>query len=187
MNFLKNISASPPPQLKSPKPIDGAFLFLLAITIGSGGLVILQKGTERALEISFETLHFITALSPKIVAGIFIASTLPLLLPRNKVALWIGKDSGLRGIALACLAGAAIPGGPMMIFPLAAGLMTAGAEIGAITTFLTSWSLLGLNRTLIWEFSFFAPEMVWLRWIVSAPLPLLLGLATQYISLRFGK
>ncbi|WP_316859536.1 hypothetical protein [uncultured Cohaesibacter sp.] len=55
----------------------------------------------------------------------------------------------------------------MMIFPLAAGFVAAGADLGAIIAFVSSWNLLGLNRTLIWEFSFFAPEMVWVRWGLS--------------------
>lgn len=49
-----------------------------------------------------------------------IAATLPLLLPRDNVAVWIGRESGVRGLLLTAFAGAAIPGGPALTFPLAA-------------------------------------------------------------------
>jgi uncharacterized membrane protein YraQ (UPF0718 family) len=185
MNFLKNITADPPPEPKRRKNIDGGFLFLLAVTLASGIAVLLLKGPARVVEICLETGAFIVALTPKIAAGTFIASALPLLMPRDKVAGWIGKDSGARGIALACLAGAVIPGGPMMIFPIAAGFIAAGADIGAIIAFVSSWNLLGLNRTLIWEFSFFAPDIVWLRWGLSLPMPFLLGLSARSFAYRF--
>lgn len=89
---------------------------LAAFTATAGTLVALTRGAERVVQIVAETAWFVAILSPKIAAGLFIAATLPLLMPRDKVAQWIGRESGLRGLALAAAAGAAIPGGPMMTF-----------------------------------------------------------------------
>lgn len=181
---MKNIAADPPPPQTRRRAIDGGFLVLAAFTLAAGGVVALTRGADRALQIVVDTAWFVTILSPKIAAGIFIAATLPLLMPRDRVAQWIGRESGLRGLALAALAGAAIPGGPMMTFPLAAGFVTAGADIGAVVAFVSGWSLLGLNRTLIWEFSFLPADLVWTRYLLCLPFPLLIGYGARRVARR---
>ena len=186
MNSLKNIAADPPPEQKKRKIIDGGFLFLCFVTAAAGFAVLLKDGWQKLLDIGLETFVFIAALGPKVAAGTFIASTLPLLMPRDRLAGWIGRESGMRGIALATLAGAAIPGGPMMIFPISVGFLTAGADMGAVIAFLTSWNLLGLNRTLIWEFSFYTPDLVWFRWLVSLPMPFALGWLARSLTYRWA-
>ena len=179
MLSLKNTEADPPPEPRARKIIDGGFLVLLGLTLLSAGLVFFKQGGARVWQITQETFGFLLLLSPKIVAGVFIAATLPLVLPRDKIGRWIGAESGLRGLALATLAGAAIPGGPMMTFPLAAGFGIAGADIGTMLAFVTGWSLLGLNRTLIWEFSFLPHDLVWTRYLLSLPFPVLVGLGAR--------
>ena len=114
----------------------------------------------------------------------FIAATLPLLLPRDRVAAWIGRESGLRGLLLAGFAGTAIPGGPAMIFPLAASFGAAGADLGAVMAFVSGWGLLSLNRTLIWEFSFLPAGLVWWRVGLCLPFPILVGLGARLLSRR---
>lgn len=180
---MTDIQDQPRPR-EVPKPakrpvVDGGFLVLAGLTLLAGVLVAIQAGPGRLWAIIVETFGFIALLAPKILGGVFIAASLPLLLPREKVAEWIGRESGLRGLALAALAGAAIPGGPMMTFPLAAGFAVVGADIGAIMAFVSGWNLLSLNRTLIWEFSFLPADLVWLRVLISLPLPLLLGLSAR--------
>lgn len=184
MRSLKNIAADAPPARKPRRTLDGGFFVLTVFTLVAGAAVCLTKGPERVAEIMAETLRFIAVLSPKIAAGIFIAATLPMLLPREKVGRLIGHDSGLRGLAVATVCGAAIPGGPMMTFPLAAGLGLAGADLGATIAFISGWSLLGLNRTLIWEFSFLPAELVWTRYLLCLPAPVLLGLAVRMFRQR---
>jgi hypothetical protein len=72
----------------------------------------------------------------------------------------------------------------MMTFPLAAGLGVAGADLGAVIAFISGWSLLGLNRTLIWEFSFLPADLVWTRYLLSLPMPVLLGMAARSLMQR---
>jgi uncharacterized membrane protein YraQ (UPF0718 family) len=184
MPSLKNIAADPPPTRKPRKVIDGSFLILSTFTIAAGVAVFLASGWQRTFEILVETFGFLALLSPKLGAGIFIAATLPLMLPREKVGRMIGKESGLRGLVVAVACGAALPGGPMMTFPVAAGLAAAGADLGAMIAFISGWSLLGLNRTLIWEFSFLPSDMVWTRYLLSVPVPVLLGLAVRMFMQR---
>lgn len=179
MPSLKNTKADPPPTPKPRKVIDTGFLVLAGFTLAGAVAVVMKSGVGRALEILRETFGFLALLSPKIAAGIFIAATLPMLLPREKVGRVIGRESGLKGLAVAVACGAALPGGPMMTFPIAAGLGAAGADLGAMVAFVSGWSLLGLNRTLIWEFSFLPSELVWTRYLISLPIPILLGLTAR--------
>jgi uncharacterized membrane protein YraQ (UPF0718 family) len=184
MPSLKNIAADPPPETKSRKVFDGSFLVLLALTLAGGVAVGIVSGWGRVVDILLETFGFLAVLAPKIGAGIFIAATLPILLPRDRVGRLIGRESGVRGLVVATACGAAIPGGPMMTFPLAAGLGVAGADLGAVIAFISGWSLLGLNRTLIWEFSFLPADLVWTRYLLSLPMPVLLGMAARSLMQR---
>ena len=179
MPSSKSTAPDPPPERTPRRILDGGFLVLAASTLAGGVAVAALRGPERAAAIAAETVGFLGLLAPKIAAGIFIAATLPMLLPRETVGRLIGRDSGLRGLAVAAACGAALPGGPMMTFPLAAGLGAAGADLGAVVAFVSGWCLLGLNRTLIWELSFLPSDLVWARDLLSLPAPLVLGLAAR--------
>lgn len=181
MPSLKNTAAEPPPEQPSRPVFDTGFYILAVSALAAGALVVLFKGWDRALAIARDEMLFMAILAPKIAAGMFIAATLPLLMPRDKVAIWIGRESGMRGLLLAAFAGAAIPGGPAMTFPLAASFGLVGADIGAIMAFVTSWALLSLNRTLIWEFSFLPVDLVWWRVLLCLPFPILIGLAARAV------
>lgn len=184
MLSLKNIAADPPAERHPRKVIDGSLLVLLGFTLAGAAAVLWITGVARALDIVAETFGLLGILAPKIAAGIYIAATLPMLLLRDRVGRLIGQESGLRGLAVAAACGAAIPGGPMMTFPLAAGLTVAGADFGAMVAFVSGWSLLGLNRTLIWEFSFLPSHLVWTRYLLCLPVPVLLGLMARAITRR---
>jgi uncharacterized membrane protein YraQ (UPF0718 family) len=157
------------------KAFDQSFWVLFAIAVCAGFAVALQKGPMRVLEIAGDYLGFLLVLSPKILCGFFVAASVPVLIPREVMVRWVGSESGTRGLFVACIAGALIPGGPSMIFPLAAGLRAAGASVAVLVSFVTAWSLYGINRTLIWEMSFLHIDFVLLRVLVCLPLPFLAG------------
>lgn len=159
--------------------IDGGFLILIAATLLAAVLVTLRFGPMHTFQTTLGALGFLAILLPKIVCGVFIAAAIPVLIPRESVARWIGRESGVKGLAAAALAGAALPGGPSMTFPLTASLMFSGADLGASLAFVTGWSLFNLNRTLIWELSFLPPEFVGLRVLFCLPAPILLGLLAR--------
>ncbi|MBN2905520.1 MAG: hypothetical protein JXJ18_02295 [Rhodobacteraceae bacterium] len=174
------MSTQPPdPPAKPPKLIDGAFLFILALALGSGAAVFWLKGADRFTQILLHDLGLSLALLPKIAAGVVIATALPFLLPRERVLALIGPESGLRGLAIATAAGAVFPGGPSVTYPLTIGLMAAGADLGAGVALVSGWVLFGLNRTLIWELSFLPAHFVALRVALSLPAPILMGLIVR--------
>lgn len=168
------------PVLGHQKAFDASFLILLVIAFVAACGVAYLKGPARVVEIAFSYLGFLVVLTPKILCGFFVAAAVPILVPREQLMRWVGQESGVRGLTIAALAGAAVPGGPMMIFPLAVSFISAGARLPVVVSFVTAWSLYGLNRTIIWEMSFLQVDFVLLRVLICLPFPILAGwLATR--------
>jgi len=163
------------PPLGRQSTFDTSFLILLVIACAAAIAVAWLKGPMRVVEIAASYLGFLAVLSPKILCGFFVAAAIPILIPRHLLTRWVGQESGTRGLWVASLAGALVPGGPMMIFPLAVGFRAAGASAATLITFVTAWSLLGINRTVIWEMSFLHIDFVALRVLISLPFPFLAG------------
>lgn len=164
--------------------IDRGFQILIAATVVAGLLVTWRSGVGHMAETALGALGFLAVLLPKIVAGVFLAATIPVLIPRERISAWIGRESGVRGLLAATVAGALLPGGPSMAYPLTASLMVSGADIGASLAFVTGWSLFNLNRTLIWELSFLPYDFVGIRVLVSLLLPVALGIVARAIWSR---
>lgn len=163
---------------------DVGLLVVASVAITAGALCYILKGPEVFLATLEDDLGLLLSILPKVLAGVLLAGLLTVLLPQDKVARWMGARSGLRGLVLAGLAGALLPGGPMMAFPLTVALGVAGADIGTATAFIAGWGLLNLNRTLVWEMSFFAHDFVYLRYGLSLLVPVLLGLAARMVFAR---
>ncbi|MBO9465138.1 hypothetical protein J7443_07860 [Tropicibacter sp. R15_0] len=169
------------PPLGRQRAFDTSFVILLVIAIAAATGVAWLHGPGRVVEIMARYLGFLLVLSPKILCGFFVAAAVPILIPREVITRWVGQGSGTRGLAMASLAGALVPGGPMMIFPLAAGFRAAGASTAVLISFVTAWSLYGLNRTVIWEMSFLPIDFVLARVAICLPVPFLLGWLAQKV------
>jgi uncharacterized membrane protein YraQ (UPF0718 family) len=159
---------------------------MAVVVAGAAGLVYWRDGRDRFLEILGSDLGLFAEMLPKVLAGCFIGAFVALLLPRELVARWVGKDSGLLGLLVATIFGALLPGGPVTIFPVATAFLAVGADVGAAVAFITSWTLLGYTRALVWELPFFGPDFVVWRLLVSVPLPIVAGILARLIVAAFG-
>ena len=166
-----------------PKPrqrlFDTGFYVVAGIAVVAGAMVWRLEGPARFWDILGTDLLFAAALLPKIAGGILLATALAILLPKERVLKAVGPESGLRGLCIAMIAGAVIPGGPSVTYPLAVGLMASGADLAAAITMISSWVLLSVNRTVIWELSFIPADLVLLRVLLTLPVPILLGLLVR--------
>lgn len=163
---------------------------IASVAIISGTIVYFRDGTQRFITIlSSDTWLFVDML-PKMAAGCMIAAFVTRLLPREVVARVVGAESGLLGLCIAMVMGAALPGGPLTIYPVAGAFLVLGADVGTAITFITAWNLLGYNRALIWELPFFGSEFVGWRILIALPLPLIAGLlartAVRSLGPRWG-
>lgn len=96
-------------------------------------------GMKSALKMTAQVL-------PLLIFAFIVAGMVQVLLPRDLLSRWIGVESGIRGIIIGSIAGGLTPGGPYVSFPLAAGLLQAGAGIGTVVAFLVGWSLWAVSR-----------------------------------------
>jgi uncharacterized membrane protein YraQ (UPF0718 family) len=63
------------------------------------------------------------------------------------VAKWLGKGSGAKGILIGSVAGMIVPpGGPIVVYAIAAGLIKSGASFATMVAFVTAYNLLALHR-----------------------------------------
>ena len=108
------------------------------------------------------------------------------LLPKDLIASWLGHGSGLKGIMIATAVGLVMPGGPIIAFPVVVALAKSGAGFPALVTFLTSWSLLGLQRVFAYELTMMGPRFVMNRMAAASILTPLSGLAAWFCQWLFG-
>jgi len=153
-----------------------------------GVLVLLGVAYLKAPELAAEGLRsgarLLWSVLPRLLAAFAIAGILQVLIPQQIVLRWIGSESGIRGVLVASVAGAITPGGPMLSFPIVAGLYQAGAGLGPLVAYLTSWSLLGVHRIVAWELPLMGSRFVLVRLAVSFLLPVLAGYLANAIGDR---
>ncbi|MGB0748845.1 MAG: hypothetical protein ACPGO3_08875 [Magnetospiraceae bacterium] len=154
-------------------------IFLIAVFMLAEAWRRGQGGHVEALKIAARQA---VNLTPRIVIAVIGASFMAALLPEDHVAAFIGEESGLMGLAIATIAGAAVPAGPMVAFPIAAALTAAGAGFPQIITFLTGWSLLYGMRVLTYEIPSFGSAFVMRRLLVCLPFPPLAGAVAYLVS-----
>jgi uncharacterized membrane protein YraQ (UPF0718 family) len=120
------------------------------LVMGALALVLLFVGYQRGGGEHLTGLRTAVTLVGQILPLLFFAfivgGMIQALLPQDLLNRWVGTESGLRGILLGTLAGGLCPGGPYVSLPLVAGLLRAGAGIGVLVAFLTSWSLWAIAR-----------------------------------------
>lgn len=115
---------------------------------------------------------------PLLLAAFLIAGLVRALISRELVARWLGSRSGWRGIGLACVVGALIPGGPYVYYPICGALLQAGASVGVLVAFVTAKNLYSITRIPL-EFALLGPHLALIRYAVTFLLPPLLGALAQ--------
>jgi len=154
----------------------GLAVILLGLAWQRGG------GTmARGFQASAELFVFVM---PRLLAAFVVGGLIEALVPPETIGALLGRESGLRGLSIAWVAGALAPGGPIVSFPILASLYRAGAEPALVMTFLTSWSILVLNRILIWELPMFGFHFTSFRFLTALLMPPLVGLLARALYTR---
>lgn len=120
-------------------------------------------------------------ITPRMIAAFIIAGLIQAVVPQEVILRWMGHGSGARGILIAMTLGSVTPGGPMTHFPIVASLFKVGVGVGPLIAYLTSWSLLGINRAIMWEIPFLGVKVVALRIAVSFFFPFFAGWLAEII------
>jgi len=154
---------------------DRTFWMFVVITLAAAAGCWWLKGYDALIEAFHDDLELLVYISPRILLAMLVAGFAQVLLPRDKVAHWVGEQSGWRGLVIATAAGALTPGGPITSFPFVLALYMAGADRGALVAYLTSWALLGFQRVMMWEIPLMGMDFAVMRSLANLPLPLIAG------------
>jgi len=158
---------------------DRSFWMFLVLAAAAAAACWAIKGPEAFKDALHDDLGLMATVFPRVLLALMVAGLVQAVLPRDKVAYWVGSESGLRGILIATVAGALTPGGPMTSFPFVVALYMAGADRGSLVAYLTSWELLGFQRFMVWEVPMLGVDFALLRGLANLPLPILAGLLAR--------
>jgi hypothetical protein len=131
---------------------------------------------------AYEGARDFVVLIPRVLVGVVGSGYLAAVMPPELIARWIGPNSGIPGIIIGMIAGAATPGGAVVGFSVGAAALKGGAGTPQVIAFTTAWSLYTIQRLINWEIYMMPPRVVWLRAVVSIPLPFLAGLVAMLIG-----
>jgi len=158
-------------------------ILLALVPLALAGLAWWRGGTELALAGLVQGSQTRFSGVPLLLAAFPIAGLIQTLGGRELGPHWLGAGSGWRGVALACLGGALIPGGPYVYYPIAAALMKSGAGLGVLVAFVTAKNLWSISR-LPMEFALLGPQLTIIRFVATLMLPPLLGFLAEFL---FGR
>ena len=132
---------------------------LLGIAWGKGGWLLALDGVK----ISGSLLLDVT---PLLIAAFLVAGLIQSMVDKETVTRWLGAESGWRGIGLACLGGALIPGGPYVYYPIAGVLLNTGAGIGVLVAFITAKNLWSISQIPM-ELALLGPDLTLVRYSIT--------------------
>ena len=163
-----------------------SFYLFAGLTVILGTVSYALRGPDVLMSAIGEEFGFLAVIAPRIGAALVVAGFVQVLVPRGLVARLLGSRAGVKGIVIASLAGAFTPGGPMTSFPLLVALFASGAHRGSLIAYITGWSLLGVQRVLVWELPLMGSHFVLIRVLACLPLPILAGIVASRINFTWA-
>lgn len=155
-----------------------ATLTLVFIALFMGGFLYFKDKSLlfKGLDVSFQNVK---SQLPLLLLAFVLVGFLEVLLPVDLVQEYLGEGSGITGILLAALMGAALPAGPYVVFPIASAMAVAGAGTPFLVAFITGWMMLSASA-LPFELSLMGPRFTLIRVPIFMVFPLLAGLITYW-------
>ena len=163
------------------KTFDWSTAVITVLMASAAITVYLRDGFDRFTAVFLGDVDIFIDILPKMAAGCLIGVFSTLLIPREMVGRLVGAESGVTGLVIATFAGIIMPGGPVTVYPVAGAFLAVGADIGAALAFVTSWTLLGYARVLVWELPFMGTNFVLWRMVVALAFPLIVGLTGRWV------
>jgi uncharacterized membrane protein YraQ (UPF0718 family) len=149
-----------------------------------GVLAFYQGGWERLSEGLLISGKTFVQVFPLLIIAFALSGLISVIISKDVVSHWLGRKSGIKGLLLAGLAGAAIPGGPYIYFPIAATFLVSGAEIGTVVCFVTAKNLWTVGR-LPMEIALIGAEITFIRYAVTFVFPILVGIFANILFSGF--
>jgi len=159
-----------------------ALNIFLWVIVAALGLMAAMRGTHLFRDsVRGSIIDFLQQL-PRIALGVIGSGFIAEAMPQDLIVPWIGPQSGLLGVAIATIGGAATSGGPVVGFSIAAAALKAGGGAPQVIAYVVAWSLFSLQRLIGWEIPLMPARVVWLRAAVSVPLPFIAAAAAMLLN-----
>jgi uncharacterized membrane protein YraQ (UPF0718 family) len=140
------------------KPVGWSMIFIAVLVAVCAALVWRRDGIDGVLSILTHDAWLFGEIMPRVLAGCLLGAFIAEILPHEKVSRSLGPESGLKGLLIGTAFGAILPGGPFTAYPVAAALLTVGADFGATIAMVVSWTLIGYGRAIAWELPILGTE-----------------------------
>ena len=125
---------------------DKTPIILLAVLIILIGYTGIQIGWQAVPQGFLSGGKILLQVVPLLIAAFLVAGMTQVLVTKEFVTKWLGSQTGWKGIGLACLAGAIIPGGPYVYYPVTAVMLHNGAGLGVLVAFIAAKNLWSVSR-----------------------------------------
>jgi uncharacterized membrane protein YraQ (UPF0718 family) len=177
------VEGEPRPR-RARKPVGWSMIMIGVLVAVSATLVWRRDGIDGVLEILTHDLALFGGILPRVLAGCLLGAFIAEILPHEKVSRSLGPNSGLKGLLIGTAFGAILPGGPFTAYPVAAALLTVGADFGATIAMVVSWTLIGYGRAIAWELPILGTDFTLWRIVISLPIPVLAGALGRFVYVR---
>jgi uncharacterized membrane protein YraQ (UPF0718 family) len=165
------------------RKLDWTTWLLVAVAIGLAGIAWAHGGIGMALDGLKRGGYELLRVTPMLIAAFLAAGLIQALVSPKVVERWLGSQAGWRGILVACIGGALIPGGPYVYYPIAGALLQSGAGVGVLISFISAKNLWAVSR-LPYEFALLGSNLTLIRIVLTFAIPPLLGFLAE---LFFGR
>ncbi len=157
----------------------GAFLWVIVVALVI--VAAIKSGSVVETGLREGALDFLR-LTPRVAIGVVGSGYVAAVLPPEVLAGLLGPNSGILGTAIATIAGALTPGGPVVGFSVGVAALKSGAAAPQVIAYTTAWALFAIQRVASYEVVAMPARVVWLRVLVSVPVPFLAAFGAMLIG-----
>lgn len=148
-------------------------VILTILAYVQGGIKLVNRGFASGGQMLLQVF-------PLLLVAFLVAGLIQTLVSQEMIKKWLGKESGFKGLLLGAVAGALMPGGPYVFYPIAASFLMGGAEIGTVLAFVTAKNLWTLSR-LPMEIALIGSHITLVRYVITFAFPILVGLVANAV------
>ena len=160
--------------------MNSAFFILLGLVVVAAGIGFFRDSglPLRGVVASGKLFRSVWV---ELCFGFLLAGLLEVLIPQPALSRWLGAENAGQGILAGWVAGLLIPGGPYVVFPIAANLYRNGAAVGPLITLISAKLLVSPIRTLTYEVPLLGWPLTLARLLPALVLPPILGFVGQWL------
>lgn len=128
-----------------------ASLIMLLVLFVSIGVFAFVRDRSLPLQGLYASGRLFESVWVELLLGFLIAGFVDVLISPAQITAWLGTEISTRGIFVGWMAGLVIPGGPYLLFPLAASLLKTGVPPEALIALITAKTSVSPIRILTYE------------------------------------